>query len=472
MGAPTNGPSVYRTPAHHLWASPGYPAKERPALLEIGFDVDRLDLVSPLSEEVSEVISQHELPHLCDSRPHEDPYVEVWLSRWADGEGLEGGEPLELSALALSGLIALTEERPEVCPLLRSHLGRFEALLASWFKEWPRTEPWRGGLPKNAVRHHGPTAEEAELELHAALAVVRSGVLPAASQALRESAEHFRLVALGWILKLDSLYGLSMVEQPDRLGQIASVDDECRLSLLQWEASEISELLGTQFFRPQETDLLRFTQRWLSEAPGGGEVADNAFDEILIQELLAFTGSNSPRAGPTSFGDACVISGSTFRLVSRQQTCPLAEYNDQAAFFMELGAATPTSLRCWNAAKESQLLGASRQLVVSKSAMSSAGGKYRLDFRVNADTDVEAAHLFEVGIIADPEGGVRFRTNGPGVDSTDEVSHAFSFVSVLDTLVEGVRMTAEVDFDEGTVMIRNLPRVEGFASDLPTPLAP
>eukprot|EP00421_Protoceratium_reticulatum_P027965 CAMPEP_0168463150 /NCGR_PEP_ID=MMETSP0228-20121227/54902_1 /TAXON_ID=133427 /ORGANISM="Protoceratium reticulatum, Strain CCCM 535 (=CCMP 1889)" /LENGTH=191 /DNA_ID=CAMNT_0008478587 /DNA_START=47 /DNA_END=619 /DNA_ORIENTATION=+ len=162
---------VFRTPAHHLWSTPGHRADTEAPPLSVVYDADMGDLVVQLPEPVTETILRCELPHICDLRPHEDPRVEAWLLRWVDGEGGDG--PLIVQALTLATLQVLTSEQPEVCPLFCTQLGRFEKALDRWLLDWPAAEPWRAALPASA--RGGPTAEVLELELHAALALLRAG---------------------------------------------------------------------------------------------------------------------------------------------------------------------------------------------------------------------------------------------------------------------------------------------------------
>jgi len=72
-------------------------------------------------------------------------------------------------------------------------------------------------------------------------------------------------------------------------------------------------------------------------------------------------------------------------------------------------------------------------MLASHVPMSTDGGRYRLDFRIISGTELDGAHLFEVGLALNPWNGVRFKVSGPGfehgsVDAGD-ASPYFAFVA-------------------------------------------
>jgi len=169
------------------------------------------------------------------------------------------------------------------------------------------------------------------------------------------------------------------------------------------------------------------------------------------------------------------VPGNSFTRVTRFADPVMSMHDDPTSLHLSTSSDSD-GLRCWNAASESEVLGAGRQMIASRTPMSSAGGIYRLDLRVVSGTDAETAHLFEVGIAADPAAGVQFKVCGPGAFrplSEGEATPFYGLVSVLDSLLEGVRMAVEVDFDERIAMVRNIPAVDGVeVAPQPTPLAP
>jgi len=514
---------AHQTPPHHLWASPGIKAADPPPPLIVVFDYNALDFLVVVPSQVSDAILTYELPHLCDARPHEDPNVEAWLAKWQDGDE-QGGE-FSLPARCLPGLTALTAERPEVCPMLRSQLERFEKAMAAWLKEWPQAEPPRLGLPRTDGSLDGaPPAEVLELELYTALYLLRDA-LPRNSAALtREVAEDFRQVAFGWIFKLDSLYKLSVTAQPERVSTAAN-GAGAQLSLLNWAAEEVIDLLRCPFFRPQEFSLWCLARRWwleglgaaeraasvtegFSSAESGGRSMDTSISNALIWDLLPPTvslpkGGASPdgltadggasdeatSAGPgggaagaadEASGGAdrgtegraeapgICIGGSSFALIPRSPDENIGSRHDDPSSLHLRTLEGSESLHCWNDADETQVVGAARQLIASSVPMSPGGGVYRLDLRVLSGIEAEAAHLFEVGIAADPTAGLKFKVSGPGAfrpalrgNAEEDPSPFFSFVAVPDMLLEGVRLAVEVDFDERTARVRNIPSVDG-----------
>ncbi|CAJ1365619.1 unnamed protein product, partial [Effrenium voratum] len=107
----------------------------------VRFDAELLDLVAPVPKDQSESATEFELPLLLAQRPHEDPAVEAWLCRC-----LDTGAALTLEARCLVKLQKAVEEQPEVCPVFRNLLSRFETALAGWLEQWPEKEPMREGL--------------------------------------------------------------------------------------------------------------------------------------------------------------------------------------------------------------------------------------------------------------------------------------------------------------------------------------
>jgi len=322
---------------------------------------------------------------------------------------------------------------------------------------------------------------------------LRGGVPPTSVVLSSDIAENFRLVALGWIFKLESAYGLSILSQHERVTAASasaaalSNAETWQLSLLTWDIGEIEQLLRCPFFRPRELSLWNFAQRWRMESTGppNGVDTDTSISDALLWELLPQCDSMSSAADDQQVlnESACngqeetsgFIAGNSFTMVHRFPDAVLGEYDDPASLHLKT-LNDSSGLRCWNASSENQIVGAARQMIASGMPMSSAGGLYRLDLRVVSGVDAEAAHLFEVGLAADPAKGVQFKVSGPGAfrpQSEGEATPFFALVSVLDCLLEGVRMAVEVDFDERVATVRNIPVVEDMqVPQQPTPLAP
>eukprot|EP00931_Biecheleriopsis_adriatica_P046952 TRINITY_DN27023_c0_g1_i2.p1 TRINITY_DN27023_c0_g1~~TRINITY_DN27023_c0_g1_i2.p1 ORF type:complete len:616 (+),score=127.29 TRINITY_DN27023_c0_g1_i2:31-1878(+) len=517
-------PGVFRSQPHHIHAGPGL----RNSLLAVSFDPKILDLVAPVPDGQSMAIAQFELPLVCDMRPHEDSYVEAWLQRWLD-EGPGDDEAMILEASCLPQLQALLAERPEVCPMLRHLLGRFEAAIAQWLLDWPACEPPCQGF--SGAQSAG-SPEELELELHAVLALVGGCVGRQAQQAMlpasyEDAMGHFRQVACGWIFKLESLYGLEIISQPERVSPALQGNGE-RLSVLWWDLSEVSELLRCAFFRPSEISLWRFAKRWCLEGAGAVAMAsqevefatageapakeeiDAVISEALVWDLLPpkeelasspetaagsspslqaakpetstegepvtaeAAGAQSMSEAALRFNASAVVPGCTFSTVQRRSDCELAQFDEPDAIHIQYGRHPSTTLHCWNNAKEQQVLGAARKLLASSVPMSSAGGKFRLDLRVNRGTAAEAAHLFEVGLMANPSAGVCFKAEASAPcrpfkqgEQPGKGEPFFRFATVLDVLLEGVRLSIEVDLAEASVQLRNVPEVNVTAETLP-----
>lgn len=348
-----------------------------------------------------------------------------------------------------------------------------------------------------------------ELELHASLDLVRSGVGVATGM---EVVEQFRQVANAWIFKLHSVYGLPLLSQPERVLR-ATCGTWPHLSLLRWDAAEVADLLRCPFYRPEEQDLLRLVEGWWLERGGAaGHGADEAVWDVLagllLSELLPSQDADGPgsadrlgaataAADPSATDDdggaepsplppagATVrVPAASFERIPRRKDCPTLAFDSPDAFRCQLqgddGTAGP--LRCRNAASEDQVLGASRQAIASRLPMPSGrGGRYRLDLRVMAGTESEAAAYLEVGLVAEPAAGVWFLAGQVGAGRPASLGEGgagaggdpfLRLVPALDTIVEGVRLVVEVDFDEALVHIRNLPPVDGVPPPPPTPIA-
>eukprot|EP00913_Durusdinium_trenchii_P029561 g27710.t2 len=255
MGLPFHQ-GVYRPQAFHVLSGPGLRSGEDG--LGVSFDADLLDLVAPVPKCQSESVREFELPMLFGcQRPHEDPILEAWLcktftsSDWipsvfrallcsvfraAASVTQTSTEAVTLEAQCLLKLKGAVEEQPEVCPVLRNLLSRFEAAIARWLEAWPPEEPAREGLWAPAS---SKTAEMLELELHSVLALL-GGLAGARGAPLlpesKDSMDGFRQTAASWIFKLESLYGLDLFQQPERI-------PHSRLSMLLWELPEAPKQL-------------------------------------------------------------------------------------------------------------------------------------------------------------------------------------------------------------------------------------
>lgn len=166
------------------------------------------------------------------------------------------------------------------------------------------------------------------------------------------------------------------------------------------------------------------------------------------------------------------VLGSSFFHVSRRADCELREFDKRDAFHMRR-LEDSTTLHCWNAASETEVIGSTRQVLASTLAMIPGSGQYRFDLRVNSGTSSEAAHLLEVGLMSDPHAGVCFDAGSPSVrrplkpGEEGKGEPFFRLVTIFDTLLEGVRLAVELDMDEATVTIRNLPSSQDDAEDGP-----
>eukprot|EP00439_Symbiodinium_sp_Y106_P060716 s1768_g9.t1 len=109
------------------------------------------------------------------------------------------------------------------------------------------------------------------------------------------------------------------------------------------------------------------------------------------------------------------VDGSTFVRAERRADCVLKPFEDADALHLRY-AEDSTSLRCWNSAPELQVLGGSRQVLVSTVPMTSGGGgRFRFDLRVNSGSGADAAPLFEWDLAAmAAEGAPRWRDRGSG----------------------------------------------------------
>jgi len=304
---------------------------------------------------------------------------------------------------------------------------------------------------------------------------------------------------------------LTVSSQPDRAmaattaaASALGIGEPWQLSLLSWDITEVEELLQCPFFRPQEISLWRFAQRWRIEGAGGptntvdmdASISDALLWELLPErESLLAAGSDTKLDCQSSEPSAMnldsqsleddvgvarqqensgFVSGNSFVHVPRFPDALLSRYDRPDLLCLHTHADSE-GLRCWNCATDQEVVGATRQMIASRIPMSSAGGMFRMDLRVVSGTDSETAHLFAVGLAANPAAGVQFKVSGPGAfrpDSEGEASPFFSLVSVLDSLLEGVRMAVEIDFDQHTATVRNIPLVDGVdTAPEPTSLA-
>jgi len=503
----------FRPQPFHVLAGPGLRTGER---LAVEFDAAILDLVAPVSKIQAESVIEFELPSLFDQRPHEDSTVEAWLQKYLDSGGKDG--EIVLEAKCCAKLQLAIDEQPEVCPVFRHLLSQFEVALVAWLEEWPPAEPRREGLCVSSEI----SPELLELQLHSVLALLGEGGLLAVLSENQAVVDSFRSVAIAWIFKLHSLYGLDILSQHERV----TTKSASHLSMLSWDLFQVEELLQSPFFRPQELSLWRFAKRWCVEGTGAPAFAeesedaeskvevlpspnkdeiDGAFSKVLLWDLLppkdelvvqfaatqsaaAVEGEQTPEnsqhgtsKGPTelSTGDPEAeepqeeksktsrprrVDGSTFVRAERRADCVLKPFEDADALHLRY-AEDSTSLRCWNSAPELQVLGGSRQVLVSTVPMTSGGGgRFRFDLRVNSGSGADAAPLFEVGLMADPAAGVAFQVGQPGVcrplglgEMTGKSEPFFRFLTVLDMLVEGVRLVVDIDLNEATVSLQNLP---------------
>eukprot|EP00435_Cladocopium_sp_Y103_P071133 s1096_g36.t2 len=140
--------------------------------------------------------------------------------------------------------------------------------------------------------------------------------------------------------------------------------------------------------------------------------------------------------------------------------------------FLQVGFTTMASIalvpfmylerRCWNAALEEQVVGGSRQVLASSCPMRRGEGTYRLDMRVNSSGD--AAFLLEVGLMVNPDDGELpgksqcLRESGIALESARKSPSEpfFRILSLMDVLVEGVRLVVELDLKEDQVTLSNL----------------
>eukprot|EP00435_Cladocopium_sp_Y103_P005552 s361_g1.t2 len=291
MGLPFHE-GLYRPQEFHVLSGPGLRSGDHS--FGPNFDPELLDLVVEVPKSQSESVTEFELPLLFDQRPHEDPILEAWLGKTLDNPDKA---MVVLEARCLQKLQQAVEDQPEVCPVLRNLLSRFEASIAQWLSSWPHAEPLREGLTVASCSKQ--SAEMLELELHSVLAL-QGGMAPGPQQPpfLAESEETldaFRQEAAAWLFKLEALYGLELINQPERMVQ------HPRLSMLCWELPEVEALLQCPYFRPPEMSVWRFARRWCLE--GGGACAfrdepeagvptvtkeniDMAISKGLIWELL------------------------------------------------------------------------------------------------------------------------------------------------------------------------------------------
>lgn len=489
MGLPFHE-GVYRPQEFHVLSGPGLRSGDHS--FAANFDPELLDLVVEVPKSQSESVTEFELPLLFDQRPHEDPILEAWLGKTLDNPDKA---LVVLEARCLQKLQQAVEDQPEVCPVLRNLLSRFEASIAQWLSSWPQAEPWREGLTLCASCSQ--SAEMLELELHSVLAL-QGGMAPGPQQPpflpeSEEALDAFRQEAAAWLFKLEALYGLELINQPERLAQ------HPRLSMLSWELPEVEALLQCPYFRPPEMSVWRFARRWCLE--GGGACAfrdepeagvpvtkesiDMAISKGLIwellppkEELVARSGGESDAQSQRSDGVANAasggaeevaaevpeeetttsISGSSFLRLQRRNDCALKAFDDTAALHCRC---RESAMVCWNSALEEQVVGGSRQVLASSCPMRRGEGTYRLDLRVNTSGD--AAFLLEVGLMVSPDDVVAFKVDAPGAcrplrrgELPGKSEPFFRILSLMDVLVEGVRLAVDLDLKEDQVTLSNL----------------
>lgn len=490
----------------HLWAVPGRRATDIEDAPRCTFQMSTLELVMPIHQVTGRKIIEFELEHICPIRPHPEAAVEAWLTTWADKGGSHESGPLMIGSGSFTGLQSLVAQNVGVAPLLRAQLERFEQALCDRLVEWPAAEPSREGNSTSS----GPSAEELEIQLYAVLSYGlfwRDNGAPARAVA---AIDHFRQVCMGWIFKLDALYGLSLLCQPERFSSSAllSDGDRSRLSIMNWIPEQITELLQGVFFRPEEKILWQFAKTWW--LAGGYSDEENAvkdvfsslqWDLLCLEDIADLTESETDEPGPNTAllsllsdmeefvltkeksripegwaapfpnaGEGAalrrVIQGSSFEMAPRSKSCPLKTYDPEHQLEMALRPESST-LHCWNPAEEPEVIGAARRLIFSTvpmgwpSSHADHNGFFRLDLRVVRGVDSEAAHLFEVGLIANPRVGVRFNPGGPGVELAKEdpgfPPAVMSFWAAPANVMEGVRLAVEVDFQNRTTWVKTVP---------------
>eukprot|EP00439_Symbiodinium_sp_Y106_P058773 s1768_g8.t1 len=263
----------FRPQPFHVLAGPGLRTGER---LAVEFDAAILDLVAPVSKIQAESVIEFELPSLFDQRPHEDSTVEAWLQKYLDSGGKDG--EIVLEAKCCAKLQLAIDEQPEVCPVFRHLLSQFEVALVAWLEEWPPAEPRREGLCVSSEI----SPELLELQLHSVLALLGEGGLLAVLSENQAVVDSFRSVAIAWIFKLHSLYGLDILSQHERV----TTKSASHLSMLSWDLFQVEELLQSPFFRPQELSLWRFAKRWCVEGTGAPAFAEESEDAESKVEVL------------------------------------------------------------------------------------------------------------------------------------------------------------------------------------------
>lgn len=429
--------------ASNQWGAPPVHACVAFPPVHIAFDSSSLDFVATVQPHIIDAIRDFELPSLCLARPHEDPHVEAWL-RLLDETAPGYSHVCARSVPRLTEMIDA-----ESCPLLGRCLRRFWEALSDYLFAWPKAEPQREGLP----RHVGAqTSSCLELELHSMRTLLVS-LPPHAAKELQEgAAQHFWQVGLGWTFKLDTLYGLSVKDQPQRMMSVLGGD---RLSMMNLNGEQVRELIACPFFRPEEMHIWEFAKSWWAE---GG--TDESITRELLWELLPSEARDveDSRERPVS----SQVPGHSFHRVGRRGDCTTGPFEEPSVLHSRVDNG---ALRFWNVAEEDVVVGASRQFIASDVPMVAGAGTFRLDLRILSGIEADAAQLFEVGLTANPDDAVQFKAEGPGTlrphpidDVTDsEVLPLFPLVAVPEIVMEGVRLVVEVDLAEGTARSRNVP---------------
>ncbi|CAE7258015.1 RNF43, partial [Symbiodinium necroappetens] len=328
----------FRPQPFHVLAGPGLRTGER---LAVEFDAAILDLVAPVSKIQAESVVEFELclqdwgyrrlswrharaflPSAaaigveCGAETGEDsadfvvvlhacPALSLSILQWLMTSGLSSFPASDVTVRGQDiGLRSgMGDSIWRIASGLQSHgyeqIANIVALVA-WLEEWPPAEPHRQGL---CVSSGEISPELLELQLHSVLALLGEGGLLAALSEHQAVVDGFRSVAIAWIFKLHSLYGLEILSQHERV----TAKSASHLSMLSWELFQVEELLQSPFFRPQEMSLWRFAKRWCVEGAGApafteesedaeGKVEvlpspnkdeiDGAFSKVLLWDLL------------------------------------------------------------------------------------------------------------------------------------------------------------------------------------------
>mmetsp|Transcript_17682 Transcript_17682/g.37560 ORF Transcript_17682/g.37560 Transcript_17682/m.37560 type:complete len:664 (+) Transcript_17682:84-2075(+) len=350
---------------------------------------------------------------------------------------------------------ALGEEAGQALSLLRWEPNEVVALLQCPFFRPPEQDLW------NFARCWQPEGSSAEV----------GGVTGA------EEALPFFTRSLVWELMppRDELLGGAALPVAEEGGEEAAADAALTSDKVMAAQEEVAktatepadEIAAEEMVTPGRAVLAP------AEEARAGEDEGQAF--MLTEEAVP---ASSPEAAATATAPTCIrVTGSGMEQVPRRADCPMASMDEPEAFHCCVRPGSET-LHCWNAAKDAQLVGASRRILASQVAMSAEGGsgRFRFDFRVNSGSEAEAAHLLEVGLMVEPSVAVYFPAGSPGAgrppqpgESVEHGAPFFRFVSVVDTVVEGVRLSVEVDFDTALVHVRNVPDMPGLRPEAQAP---